>query len=87
MDDIYDKYSNIGLLPDITKMVVGYLVEEIKTDTESYILFDGKKHGLEEHWRLNGQLSHSCNYLDGKKHGLEKWWHTDGRPMFRHNWE
>jgi antitoxin component YwqK of YwqJK toxin-antitoxin module len=50
LDDIYDKCASSGLLDDITKIMVGYLVEEIKTDTESYTLFDGKKHGVCQEW-------------------------------------
>jgi hypothetical protein len=32
----------LGLLPDITKMMVGYLVEVIKTPRKSFTLCDGK---------------------------------------------
>jgi antitoxin component YwqK of YwqJK toxin-antitoxin module len=79
MDDIYDKCNSSGLPPDITSIVVGYLVEEIKTETESYILFNGKKHGLYSKWRTNKQLEVRCNYSDGKLDGLEEQWHIGGK--------
>ncbi|MEO1860459.1 MAG: toxin-antitoxin system YwqK family antitoxin [Verrucomicrobiales bacterium] len=46
---------------------------------------DGKRDGLQTHWRENGTKMYEANYKDGKKDGLLVQWHENGQKMSERN--
>ena len=47
----------------------------------------GKKHGLQEWYHENGQLSLRVNYKDGKEDGLEESYQENGQLWTKSNWK
>ena len=48
---------------------------------------DGKRHGLSEHYRENGQLQWIMNWKDGLQHGIYESYSESGQLKLRINWK
>jgi antitoxin component YwqK of YwqJK toxin-antitoxin module len=53
--------------------------EEIKTDTEEYVLLDDKINGIYLKHHTDGQLRSRYIYIDGKIDGIEERWNINGQ--------
>lgn len=78
LNDYWPEYRmEAPLIPDLMHIVISYLIEHVKTNTEEYTSINGLKHGLCREWYSDGKLKQESHYKYGIKDGLVQYCGVD----------